>query len=310
MEDEMENNTTPGFHREFLIDKFPTEEKNILKHLSNEWYLTNSGSAIQLAGSKYDYFLMKPTKIFSEMFNLDREIICVLSDYPHFEPRTLDAFDKVQGLLSELRVEGVCRVLISRDPSTEERIENILKTDPEQPIVIPFTFDELLHHYDDFFIRNRFRKHFYSRDLFSFLSPLKKDLYFFGRSELIQSLINRHRSGEHTGLFGLRKSGKTSIIYAIERALSVNKEQYISIDCESPSIHKMRWNELLYLISREFCKAKGSKAKLTDEKEYTEKRAAISFEQDILTVFRSKKRSSVLIIFDEVERIAPKCVFR
>ena len=30
---------------------------------------------------------------YSELFNLKREIIVVLSDYPKFEPRTLDAFD-------------------------------------------------------------------------------------------------------------------------------------------------------------------------------------------------------------------------
>ncbi len=72
---------------------------------------------------------------------------------------------------------------------------SLLKTDPEQPIVIPFTYSELFCNFDSFFLRNRFRDHFYTRDLFSFLSPLKKDLYFFGRSELIQELVNRHRSG-------------------------------------------------------------------------------------------------------------------
>ena len=230
----------------------PIEQK-ILQKLSGEFFLTGGGR-INLLRSQYAYFMMKPTSVFTEMFNIERELLCVFSSYENFEPRTLDAFHIAQNELADLRVETICRVLISNDQAIETKIESLLKTDPEQPIVIPFTYSELSGNYDNYFIRNRFRQHFYSRDLFSFLSPLKKDLYFFGRSNLIQELINRHRSGEHTGLFGLRKSGKTSIVYAIERHLSANNELYLSIDCESPSIHKLRWYELLQKIVLEFKK--------------------------------------------------------
>ena len=143
-------------------------------------------------------------------------------------------FDAAQRELSDLRVESVCRVLISDDPDAERKVTDLLKTDPEQPVVIPFTFDELSTSYDDFFLRNRFRRHFYTRDLFAFLSPLRKDLYFFGRSQLLQEIINKHRSGEHTGLFGLRKSGKTSIIYAIERHLRIHGGEFLSIGLRKP----------------------------------------------------------------------------
>jgi len=79
---EAENVTTPGFHKMFRIDGFDKDEQSILKRLSKEWYLTNSGEAFSLgATSKYRFFLMKPTLIFSEMFNIDREIICVFSPY-------------------------------------------------------------------------------------------------------------------------------------------------------------------------------------------------------------------------------------
>jgi hypothetical protein len=64
----------PGFHRQFLMDRFDPQEKEILMRLSKEWYLTNSGKSIKLAASHYNYFLMKPTQSFSEMFNIDREV--------------------------------------------------------------------------------------------------------------------------------------------------------------------------------------------------------------------------------------------
>ena len=100
------------------------------------------------------------------------------------------------------------RILISGDTKAENKVMDLLKADPEQPIVIPFSYEDFMYSRDSYFLINRFRKHFYERNLFSFLSPLRKDLYFFGRNQMLQELINRHLSGEHTGLFGLRKSGK------------------------------------------------------------------------------------------------------
>ena len=61
----------PGIHKHFDIGKFDLKEKLILDRLSKEWYLTNSGQEFTLGASKFRYFLMKPTSLFSELFNLD-----------------------------------------------------------------------------------------------------------------------------------------------------------------------------------------------------------------------------------------------
>lgn len=298
--------TTPGIHRQFRLSRFSEQDQRLITKLSRQWYLTSSGDHIQLAKSQYDFFLMKPTPMFSEMFNIEREVIVVLSPYASFEPRSLDVFDVVQRQLSDLRVESVCRILITDDPYTERKVTDLLKTDPEQPIVIPFTYQELNSSYDDFFVRNRFRAHFYTRDLFAFLSPLRKDLYFFGRSQLLQEIINKHRAGEHTGLFGLRKSGKTSIIFAIERHLQVHGGEFLSIDCESPSIHGLRWYELLERLITQYKIIRGSKYRIqSGGSRYTEKTAAESFADDILGIYKAGKPTPLLILFDEVERISP-----
>ncbi len=95
MNDQDRTKTTPGKHSQFALSRFGEEERTILSKLTR-WYLTNSGAHLQLATSEYDYFLMKPTAMFSEMFNIEREIIAVFSPYPRFEPRTLDVFDVAQ----------------------------------------------------------------------------------------------------------------------------------------------------------------------------------------------------------------------
>jgi hypothetical protein len=300
------NSVRPGIHHQFDLQRFGNSEQTILKKLLHEWYLTNSGAHLDVGGSEYEYFLIKPTAVFAEMFNLEREVLVVFSPYSTFEPRTLQAFESAQKQVSNLRVETICKILISKDNAVESTIETLLKTDPEQPVVIPFSYAELLQSYNDFFLRNRLRKHFYTRDLFSFLSPLKKDLYFFGRSQLVHDIVSRHRSGEHTGLFGLRKCGKTSIIYAIERHLTEQEEQFVSLDCESPAVHMLRWNELLKKLVLEYRRAKDSKYEVADGPRYDEKYAADSFSKDVLGIYRSRKASTVLFLFDEIERIAPR----
>jgi hypothetical protein len=297
--------TNPGIHKTFVIERFPLREREILRRLSGWWYLTNSGDDVVLgANAKMSYFLMKPNTSFAEGFNLDREIITVFSDYRNFEPRTLDAFDVAATRYQNLRVETICRIVVSGDPEVEAKLQDLLKSDPESPIVVPFTYEEL-ESCDEDFIKNRFRKHFYSRDLFGFLSPLKRDLYFFGRSDLILEHINRHASGEHSGLFGLRKSGKTSIIYAIERRLKSIGSQFVSLDCESPSIHQLRWNELLYRVVVLYHEERGSSIKKPDPSKYDEKACADQFAEDMLKIYASRKPAPTMFIFDEIERISP-----
>lgn len=297
--------TNAGYHKQFKKDRFSADERKILDALSKTWYMTSSGEKVYAAQSGFNYFLMKPTPRTSEMFNLERELICVFSDYENFEARSLDIFDKALEKLPKMRSETVCQVLISRAKDVEEKVDKLLKSDPEHPIVIPLTFDELLSGDVATIVENRFRKHFYTRDLFAFLSPLKKDTYFFGRSNLINEIVNRYQSGEHTSLFGLRKSGKTSIVYAIERRLLASGDLVLSLDCESPSIHLLRWNELLEKLVLKYHTLRSSKVKLETVGRYNEQNAAESFESDMLKIFKSKKPATSLFIFDEIERITP-----
>lgn len=297
--------TNPGFHKQFVSERFNPEEKIILQLLSKGWYMTNSGQSLRIAQSTYSYFLMKPNPNTSEMFNIEREIVCVFCDYDYFEPRVLDFFDLVYSRLPKMRTETVCAILISRTHDIESKVEHLLKSDPEHQIIIPVSYKEMMDKNSLSILENRFRKHFYTRDLFSFLSPLKKDTYFFGRSSLINEIVNRFQSGEHTSLFGLRKSGKTSIVYAIQRRLEVNGDCFVSLDCESPSIHGLRWNELLERLVRLYAKAKKSHLKNETAGRYDPKSAADSFEEDILKIYNSVTPASAIFIFDEIERITP-----
>jgi len=299
------NSATPGIHPSFRLNHFSDREEKILEIISRDWYVTRDVAIIKIGGSEYHFFLIKACGNYIQMFNLEREIICLFSPYKNFEPRTLDAFASAIELLPALRTEDICRILISEDPEIENRVEGIIKANPDQPIVIPLSYSEIIEDEERHLIGNRFRKHFFNRNLFEFLSPLKSDLFFFGRNQLVQEIVDRHKSAEHTGLFGLRKSGKTSVIYAVERVLKSCNGRFVSVDCESPSIHKLRWFELLEKLIHLYTISIESRLKISTDGRYTEKTASESFEIDCKKVYESKGRIPTLIIFDEIERITP-----
>ncbi len=298
--------TTPGLNTHLVLKHFTQEEKTIICNLGKEWYVTSGGGKIGLGvASQYKYFLMKPTAEYQTLFNIEREIIVVFSDYENFEPRTLDSFDKVVALMQELRIEKVCGILISKDNYIESKIRQLLKSDPEHQAIVPFTYNELAGKYDNFFIRNRFKEYFYSRDLFAFNSALKKDLYFFGRTDLIHSIINRHKSNENSGLFGLRKTGKTSLIYGIQRAIKNNNGISVFLDCQLPSFHVKRWNKALKHVIDEIKSQNSLQIILKKESDYTEEDAATNFEKDLIKIFKKLGSKNILLIFDEIEHITP-----
>ena len=298
----MSNVVNPGVHPQLNGINFSNREWRIIRKLALEWYVTSGGEVKLGPASEYRYILIKPTHMFEEMFNLEREIVTIFSAYSSFEPRTLDALDSVVKSHQALRLERVCSVIVSEDFDVEAKIQNLLKNDQESQTVIPFTYDELISKDDSFFIRNRFKKHFYNRDLFAFEAPLKKDLYFFGMNEVVNSIVNRHISKENSALFGLRKTGKTSVIYGIERTLEKIDVACVVIDCQDTGFHVRRWNQALFYIIAEL----RSKYKLkidTNEAHYTETNASIAFKRDITRISEQLNRNNILIIFDEIENI-------
>ncbi|MDP4158077.1 MAG: hypothetical protein Q8929_20860, partial [Bacillota bacterium] len=92
----------------------------------------------------------------------------------------------------------------------EEWISKYLSESPESRIIVPFNSNDLIKNKDNsYYIRNIINKYLYGRDLFDYRLPLKKDIYFFGRKDLISNFRDAISKTENRGLFGLRKTGKT-----------------------------------------------------------------------------------------------------
>ena len=296
----------PGIHSSVLdlLDEFPEQERKIVRKLAREWFVTRVGY-VHIGHSKYRYTLLKPTASYQEMFNLDREVIAILSNYDMFQPRTLDAISKVVGVVEKLRIEKICSVILSADPNVETKVRDLLKSDEESQVVIPISYQEYLDSADDFYLRNKFKANFYTRDLFAFQGPLRKDLYFFGRTDLIHKIVSRHNSNENSGLFGLRKSGKTSVIFGVERALNAKNALSVVIDCQDTGFNQRRWNEALWYVVYQLRKKYELQGGMPKEDEFSTRDASLAFESQMKKIRARLSGTNILLIFDEIENITP-----
>lgn len=302
----MNDDVTSGIHpfAKEVVQKFNNNEQQIVKIFSQQWYVTKAGKSI-IGASEYDYILIKATNNFSEQFNLVAEVIVVFSNYDKFEPRTLDAFDNIKNKLEMGRVENLCGILVSKDKNIASAIKQYL-AEQETRIIVPFSYCEIIDNKDDNYIfRNKLRKYFYKRDLFAFNNPLKTDIYFFGRNQVVMDIINKHLSNQNSGLFGLRKTGKTSIIYDVKRKLTLKGSIGVFIDCQSPSITQRTWNYDLCYLLKLICNELNVSSDDIVEDNFTETSATDLFAQKIDRLVEQTGKK-ILLLFDEIENITFK----
>lgn len=250
MEQDINNEQVrPGIHpfASENVKKFSKTERTIVGIFKRQWYVTKADT-VKIGVSEYNYMLIKAPQNLVNQFNIELEIIVVFSSYSKFEPRTLDAFEYINQTLEVGRTEKLCGVLISKDENLHVLVKRY--NEGETRIIVPFSYNELTSrgNSDSYFIRDRFQNNFYNRDLFAFNDALKTDLYFFGRDQLVLDIINKHLSGENSGLFGLRKTGKTSIIFDVKRKILSKNAIGVFVSCQNPSISESNWIDAIYHV--------------------------------------------------------------
>ena len=289
----------PGINPRAQVNNLPTEEQTIAHVLSRDFYITGGFNEVSIGTSKYRYFFLRFPDDKAITYGVRDEIIVLLSPFENFEPRTLDAIEKIQEENSGFRLDKISAFVISKDSDFIEKLNKTIKTQKECRIITPFTYSELQSPKNTDFYRQRIKQFFFERNLFDFDSPLRRDLYFFGRDELCQNLIDKHQTGQSASLFGLRRSGKTSILLSVCRRIT-NQNGFASIiDCQL--LYQLPWYAALYHVA--FTINSDHHAKVViNEAEYTDEKATITFARDIEKIHK-KLRKSVLLAFDEIEQI-------
>lgn len=283
-------------------------EGGIVDILSKFFYVKDSGEPIVIRGKSTSYCIISLPEKFKKLFCLEKDLICLISSSKSLEYDILDSLQTIKFRHGSRFIEEICCLLISEDHSIEDNITKYISTNTESKVVIPFQFDEIFQNKEKIdFIENRFRKYFFTRDLFAARNPLKTDTYFFGRNDVIRDVIGKFKAGQNAGLFGLRKTGKTSIIFGIQRALK--REGFVTqfIDCQHTGFNQKKWNfALKYIID---VLKHENKIKYKDnyrvEQKYSVENAGWSFEEEINKISNRLGQRRIILLFDEIEWLTP-----
>lgn len=246
-------------------------------------------------------YILKPEKHISEGFGIDRELLMAYSPYEELEPRALQALSMLFSAFPyRNRVDTLNCFFISKDRSVHEYSGVTSFGEGQSRSIVTFEYDEIVANKDNsWFVRNKLRKHFYDIDLFEYMLPLRDESSFFGRQQIIARYIDAIKRCENRGVFGVRKTGKTSFLFKIERV--VHDQQLGSVfyyDCKSPSYRNLHWNELLGMI----CEDISNRYDLHIRKDYDINKVARSFSFILQKVHEKGER--VVIMFDEIEYIS------
>jgi len=152
-------------------------------------------------------------------------------------------------------------------------------------------------------------------DLYAISYPVSDDLSFFGREQVLQTLIDRLGDGQMVGLFGLRKVGKTSLLQRLQRRLAPRRA-IATVDMQSTAKELGVWSlypAIIGTFAGEICRLCPGivlpplhlypfAGEITPE-------VAAFFLDDLFTLYTALdftgEHQRLLLIIDEVDRLLP-----
>lgn len=245
-------------------------------------------------------FIIKPSQTVAETFGLEYDLLLVYSPYPEMQPRVMQA---VSSLFSDDpakgRVENFLCVLVSDDPNAKEWVNKYTIQQQDLRSYVVFHTD-ILKTKQRYSTQTAFREQLRERDLFDVQLPLVDDLYFFGRQAILRDIHDNIRRCENCGLFGLRKTGKTSLLFKVKRTVSeLNLGKTLFYDAKNAKIRMRSWIDLLIVIIRDICEMYNLQIDFPESGNPIN--VVETFENTIKAISTQEK---LILIFDEIEYIS------
>ena len=278
------------------------EERDLANRLDEGFDVTYGHSWSELA-----MWLAEPKSHMRERFGFAKELLAVYSKHNRTDARVLTAVENISRTPDfKHRMERAIVLLIHNGDPEETR--RLLQEHPDW-IVVPVAVNELTNpERGDLFLRARIANSIGTLDLFGMSSPITSDRYFFGRNDLVQQLIVRLIDrGENAGLFGLRKTGKTSVLYAVSRRLEDQPILAEYIDCQNPGIHAARWWQVLETIAERCADSlKRHHRRTVTTSRYDERNAGNLFLKDVRALLSDGQLQHIVLLLDEIEYTTPR----
>lgn len=138
------------------------------------------------------------------MFDAHLEIQVVYAEYEHVEPRLLELIQR--RVASNARVDHGLFIIASLDND----VDRLLRRRRGEYAGIDLHLNDLGTRAPD--IRHRMSAVLTAVDRYDMTVPVHDPAGFFGRTEEFQQIISAVERGQSVGVFGLRKTGKTSLL--------------------------------------------------------------------------------------------------
>lgn len=291
----------PGMMQNLRMDDFGPQEREIVHNLATVWFITNASSQ-KIGKDIYPYLFLKASDTLREKFAFFSNVLALLHPFPSVDGRVIDAIERILSN-NPNRLDRLCVLLVSNATSIDLEVGRLNGTS-EARILVPFKYQELIGGVKgkDAIVTQRLEQNLFTRNLFSISSALKTDRYFFGRKDDIRHLLGKYQTGENSAVFGLRRIGKTSVLWAVVRELKASNSPVAFIDCSDTQFHKSRWNQTLFRVKEALFESNGLQGKGINHNRYSEAEASISFTKD-LELLKQTFQKPTLIIFDEIESL-------
>ena len=232
-----------------------SRERSLLQPFLHTGFDVTWANERQILRTAVTICFLRPSKELSETYGIEYEVIFAYSRYRKLEPRSLRVVDHMfSSDPAKGRVEPMWYFLVSESDDTQAWISSYLTEHKESRIIVPFVAADLIEaDPTKWYVRNHLHRHFLTLDRFKYTLPLREDTYFFGRKRELGQLLDFVKRSENIGIFGLRKTGKTSTILKIKRLLEgEERHALVFIDAQSPGVRKRHWNQLLRYLSEQY----------------------------------------------------------
>lgn len=191
---------------------------------------------------------LKLPSFLKEAFHTSREVLVWVVEAREFQARSVT---QAMEVLSNERPR-LCEdfaFVITADPRTESYVSETAST--LDTIVLGFSVQDIGGYADQrgAGLIDAIQKRLYRRDLYDLPTAVTRSEDFFGRKAAIVEIAKRLNSGgRHIGLFGLRKIGKTSLLYRLRSVLHSTDSAYVvnldleRIDAVNPRLDYLLWS--------------------------------------------------------------------
>jgi hypothetical protein len=261
-------------------------------------------------------FYLKPDKNIEDLFGISREILLWVSEFDEFQPRSITQACEIVDL-EQPRLSDEVAIIVSASPNTQSQVveaSSIAQTHP-----VGFSLEEFSQ-FEPFGRRlliGALQQQLYTKDLYFLSGAITNRRSFFGREGLLKEIVATLSSNSsHVALFGLRKTGKTSLLLRLIEKLRASKQLlHVHIDLQrldsiNPSGEYFLWSigEQLHFGHAPVRAVQGLRlfGQYQTFAEIPDKSAVFElFDHDIRRILEKTTRRFLLLL-DEIELMSPE----